>query len=84
VGSAHDQNNARPRTGIGDSEPTAGHHAVIAQPHTETDGPNAAVAARISTEEHPRGLPGRALNGRSPFLVGMSAAAGVAVTPSAW
>jgi predicted PurR-regulated permease PerM len=38
------------------------------------------VAARIRTEEHPLGQPGRRLNGRSPFLMGMSAAAGVAVT----
>jgi predicted PurR-regulated permease PerM len=83
VVSAHDQNNAQPRDGTGGCEPAAGHHALIAQPHTEAEGPNAAaaaVAARISTEEYPRGLPGRALNGRSPFLVGMSAAAGVAVT----
>jgi hypothetical protein len=78
--SAHDQDNARPRTGIGGSEPTAAHHALIAQPHTEPDGPNAAATARISTEEPLRGLSGRARNGRSPFLVGMSAAAGVAVT----
>ena len=78
--SAHDQNNAQPRTGTGGSEPTAGYHALIAQPPTEAEGPNAAAAARIRTEEYPRGLPGRALNGRSPFLVGMSAAAGVAVT----
>lgn len=46
--SAHDQNNAQPRDGTGGSEPTAGHHAVIAQPHTEPDGPNAAAAARAA------------------------------------
>jgi hypothetical protein len=39
VVSEHDQDNGRPRIGISGSEPTAGHHALIAQPHTETDGP---------------------------------------------
>jgi predicted PurR-regulated permease PerM len=83
VVSAHDQNNAQPRDGAGGCEPAAGHHALIAQPHTEAEGPIAAaeaVAARISTAEYPLGRPGRPLNGRSPFLMGMSATAGVAVT----
>jgi predicted PurR-regulated permease PerM len=83
VVSAHDQNNAQPRDGTGGCEPAAGHHALIAQPHTEAEGPIAAaeaVAARISTAEYPLGRPGRPLNGRSPFLMGMSATAGVAVT----
>jgi predicted PurR-regulated permease PerM len=38
------------------------------------------TAARISTHAHPLGLPGRPMNHRSPFLIGMAAAAGVAVT----
>jgi predicted PurR-regulated permease PerM len=83
VVSAHDQNNAQPRDGAGGCEPAAGHHALIAQPHTEAEGPIAAaeaVAARISTAEYPLGRPGRPLNGRSPFLMGMSATAGAAVT----
>jgi predicted PurR-regulated permease PerM len=83
VVSAHDQNNAQPRDGTGGCEPAADHHALIAQPHTEAEGPIAAaeaVAARISTAEYPLGRPGRPLNGRSPFLMGMSATAGVAVT----
>jgi predicted PurR-regulated permease PerM len=83
VVSAHDQNNAQPRDGAGGCEPAAGHHALIAQLHTEAEGPIAAaeaVAARISTAEYPLGRPGRPLNGRSPFLMGMSATAGVAVT----
>ncbi|MGB9280555.1 MAG: AI-2E family transporter [Pseudonocardiaceae bacterium] len=39
-----------------------------------------AVASQISTSEHVLGPPGKPLNHRSPFLIGMSAAAGVAVT----
>ncbi|MGH3929683.1 MAG: AI-2E family transporter, partial [Pseudonocardiaceae bacterium] len=39
-----------------------------------------AVAAEISTTEQPLGPLGKPLNRRSPFLVGMAAAAGVAVT----
>ncbi|MEO5833485.1 MAG: AI-2E family transporter [Nakamurella sp.] len=39
-----------------------------------------AVAARISTDEHPMGPLGRPFDRRSPFFIGMAAAAGVAVT----
>ena len=38
------------------------------------------VAARISTSEQPMGTPGRPFNRRSPFFIGLSGAAGVAVT----
>jgi predicted PurR-regulated permease PerM len=82
VVSTHDQETGRSRSGPGDSDPAAGHNALIAQPHTEAEGPIAdaeAAVAQISTEEHPLGPPGRPLNGRSPFLMGMGAAAGVAV-----
>lgn len=57
--------------------------SLSALPHPNGDGPVAdaeAAAARISTDEQPMGRPGRPLNRRSPFLVGMEAAAGVAVT----
>jgi predicted PurR-regulated permease PerM len=61
-----------------------GHHPLIAQPHQdEEEGPVAeaeAVAAAISTEAAPLGRPGRPLNRRSPFFIGMAGAAGVAVT----
>jgi predicted PurR-regulated permease PerM len=60
-----------------------GHHDLVGQPHTEQEGPVAeaeAVAAEISTHEQPLGPLGEPLNRRSPFLVGMAAAAGVAVT----
>jgi predicted PurR-regulated permease PerM len=39
-----------------------------------------AVAAAISTDEQPMGAPGRRFNRKSPFFIGMTAAAGVAVT----
>ena len=79
---AHDQDAGRHRCATGGSEPGTGHHALVAQPHTEAEGSVAAaeaVAAQISTPQHPLGRPGSPLNRRSPFLVGMSAAAGVAV-----
>ena len=64
-----------------------GHHDLVGQPHVEQDeGPVAeaeAKAAEISTPEQPLGAMGKPLNRRSPFLIGMAAAAGVAVTPTA-
>jgi predicted PurR-regulated permease PerM len=61
----------------------AGHHELVAQPHTDAEGPVALAeltAAQLSTESHPLGPPGKPLNHRSPFFIGMAAAAGVAVT----
>jgi predicted PurR-regulated permease PerM len=80
---AHDQNNARRRNGASGSASGAGRHELVAQPHTEAKGPVAAVepvAPQLSTAQHSFGRPGRPLNRRSPFVIGMSAAAGVAVT----
>lgn len=61
-----------------------GHHDHFAQPHEDDEeGPVAeaeAAAATISTEATPLGRPGRPLNRRSPFFIGMAGAAGVAVT----
>ena len=56
-----------------------------AEPEATTDleGPVIAaetVAAQISTSEQPMGAPGRPFDRRSPFFIGMTAAAGVAVT----
>ncbi|MGH3779300.1 MAG: AI-2E family transporter, partial [Pseudonocardiaceae bacterium] len=65
------------------SGPRPGHHPLVAQPHTEDEGPVAvaeAVAAQLSTRAHALGRPGKPLDRRSPFIIGMSAAAGVAVT----
>lgn len=61
-----------------------GHHHSVALPHDEeAEGPVAeaeAQAASASTEEAPLGRPGRPINKRSPFYIGMAGAAGVAVT----
>src|SRR5919205_3370983 len=67
-----------------DRDLQARHHELVAQPHTDAEGPVAAAeltAARMSTDAHPLGAPGRPMNHRSPFLIGMTAAAGVAVPP---
>jgi len=65
------------------ADSAAGHHGAVAQPHTPDEGPVAdaeAVAAQISTDADPMGRPGRPLDRRSPFLIGMAGAAGVVVT----
>jgi predicted PurR-regulated permease PerM len=60
------------------------HHDLVAQPHSdEREGPVAEAeitAAEISSDERPLGELGRRFDRRSPFFVGMAAAAGVAVT----
>jgi predicted PurR-regulated permease PerM len=66
-------------------EPAAdGHHDLIGQPHDEQrEGPVAeaeAEAAQISESDQPFGPIGERFDRRSPFLIGMAAAAGVAVT----
>ncbi|GAA3434049.1 AI-2E family transporter [Kutzneria kofuensis] len=62
----------------------AGHHELVGQPHDdEREGPVAdaeAEAAQISESDQPLGTIGARFDRRSPFLVGMAAAAGVAVT----
>lgn len=79
---AHDQDKTRRENSSRGCEPRQGHHRLVAQPHTEDEGPVAAaeaIAAQISTTGYALGQPGRPLNRRSPFFIGMSAAAGVAV-----
>lgn len=79
----HNRNTALPGAGIGSSKLSAGHHPLIAQPHTRAEGPIVdaeAVAAWIRSEQYPLGQPGAPLDGSSAFLTGMSAAAGVALT----
>jgi predicted PurR-regulated permease PerM len=54
----------------------------VAQPHLDAEGPVAeaeADAAHSSTTQQPLGPLGSPLNRRSPFLIGLSAALGVAV-----
>lgn len=60
-----------------------GHHPMVGQPHTDDEGPIAEaerVAAQLSSGDQPLGPPGPPLDRRSPFFLGMTAAAGVAVT----
>jgi predicted PurR-regulated permease PerM len=79
---AHDQDNAGRRNGQHGSGPRPGHHPLVAQPHTGDEGPVAAaeaIATKISTPQHVLGRPGKPLDRRSPFLIGMSATAGAAV-----
>jgi predicted PurR-regulated permease PerM len=57
-------------------------HDLVAQPHQQK-GPVAeaeTTAAEMSSDEQPLGRLGRRFDRRSPFFVGMTAAAGVAVT----
>ena len=60
-----------------------GHHDMIAQPHSDEEGPVAEaeiLAAEMSSDEQPLGSLGRRFNRRSPFYIGLTASAGVAVT----
>ena len=64
----------------------AAHHELVGQPHTHAEGPVAdaeVLAAQLSTDQQPLGAPGRRFDRRSPFYVGMMAAAGVATTYAA-
>lgn len=65
-------------------DPADGHHDLIGQPHDEQlEGPVAqaeAEAAQISETDRPLGSIGKRFDRKSPFLIGMAAAAGVAVT----
>jgi predicted PurR-regulated permease PerM len=72
----------------GQPPPTStGHHPLLGQPHDrDVEGPVAeaeAAAAAISTAADPLGPQGRRFNWRSPFFVGATAAAGVALTVGA-
>jgi predicted PurR-regulated permease PerM len=60
-----------------------GHLDMVGQPHSDREGPVAEaeiVAAEMSSDEQPLGSLGRRFNRRSPFYVGLTASAGVAVT----
>jgi predicted PurR-regulated permease PerM len=65
------------------SVPGTGHNDLVGQPHTGAEGKVAeaeVVAARISTEDAPRGPLGPRFNWRSPFAIGMTATGGAALT----
>ena len=60
-----------------------GHHDLVGQPHSDEEGSVAEaeiLAAKMSSDEQPLGAPGRRFNRRSPFYIGLTASAGVAVT----
>jgi predicted PurR-regulated permease PerM len=60
-----------------------GHHPLIGQPHESEEGPIAEAertAAKLSSDVRPLGPLGPRIDRRSPFYIGMTAAAGVAVT----
>lgn len=61
-----------------------GHDSAVGQPHSTNEGEPIveaeAAAERASTPAHPLGQPGRLFDRRSPFIVGLTGAAGVAVT----
>jgi predicted PurR-regulated permease PerM len=60
-----------------------GHHDMVGQPHSDEEGTVAEaeiLAAEMSSDEQPLGSLGRRFNRRSPFYIGLTASAGVAVT----
>ncbi len=60
-----------------------GGHDLVGQPHSNEEGPVAAaemLAEKMSSDEQPLGSLGRRFNRRSPFYIGLTASAGVAVT----
>ncbi|MCV7419844.1 AI-2E family transporter [Mycobacterium yunnanensis] len=63
-----------------------GHHHLVAQPHTDAEGPIADAevrAAQMRSEDRPLGPSGPRADWRSPFFIGLTGAAGVAVTYAA-
>lgn len=60
-----------------------GHHPLVGQPHGDDEGPIADAeqrAERLRSHEHQFGQRGERFDRRSPFVVGLTASAGVAVT----
>jgi len=70
------------RTPVKDSN-GEGHRDLVGQPHSDEEGPVAEaqlLADEMSSDEQPLGSPGPRFNRRSPFYIGLTASAGVAVT----
>ncbi|WP_293319119.1 AI-2E family transporter [Mycobacterium sp.] len=60
-----------------------GHHRLVGRPHRDDEGPIVAAeerAARLLSDQHRFGERGERFNRQSPFVVGLTASAGVAVT----
>ncbi len=61
----------------------SGHRDLVGQPQSDEEGPVAEaqiLAEKMSSDEQPLGAPGHRFNRRSPFYIGLTASAGVAVT----
>ena len=68
---------------MNDSAADDGHNDLVAQPHTQDEGPVAEAeiqAAEMTSPEQPLGEPGKKFDRRSPFFIGLAGSAGVAVT----
>lgn len=68
---------------MNDSAVDDGHNDMVAQPHTQDEGPVAEAelqAAEMISPEQPLGEPGKKFDRRSPFFIGLAGSAGVAVT----
>jgi predicted PurR-regulated permease PerM len=68
---------------MNDSAADDGHNDMVAQPHTQDEGPVAEAeiqAAEMTSPEQPLGEPGKKFDRRSPFFIGLAGSAGVAVT----
>ncbi|WP_231996330.1 AI-2E family transporter [Mycobacterium scrofulaceum] len=60
-----------------------GHHRRVGRPHRDEEGAIAAAentAAQLRSDSHPFGTRGQRFDRRSPFYLGLTASAGVAVT----
>jgi predicted PurR-regulated permease PerM len=80
VDAGHDDSDALDTAGITGAQEA--HRAWVAQPHTNAEDPTAAAeanAARLDPPQRSPRPPGKPLNRRSPFFIGLSGAAGVAV-----
>ena len=68
---------------MNDSAADDGHNDLVAQPHTQDEGPVAEAeiaAAEMTSPEQPLGEPGKKFDRRSPFFIGLAGSAGIAVT----
>ena len=74
---------AAPRSGVEPPSAEDGHDDLVAQPHTDDEGPVAEAeqqAAEMTSPERPLGAPGKRFDRKSPFFIGLAGSAGVAVT----
>ncbi len=76
---AHDEDDARHKNGTSGLSRGESDQALVAESDPEAEDPETA-AAQLNTAQYALGQPGKPLNRRSPFFIGMSGAAGVAVT----